>query len=41
MRQRRRRSLAKPCGAQEVVEDLQDGADVPARTPAVVLKGGV
>ncbi len=41
MCQRRRTSLVKSRGAQEVVEDLQDGADVPAWMPAAVLKGGV
>ena len=28
-------------GAEEVVEDLQDGADVPSRPPAAVLAVGV
>lgn len=41
LRQRRRHALVVPRGTQEVVEDLQDGADVPPRPPAAVLAVGV
>lgn len=34
-------ALVVPSGTQEVVEDLQDGADVSPRPPAAVLTVGV
>lgn len=39
--QGRGHALVVPCGAEEVIEDLQDGADVAPRPPATVLAVGV
>lgn len=39
--QRGRHALVMPCGTQEVIEYLQNGADVTPRPPTTILAVGV